>query len=107
MAIRFRTPKTMEYPGGYSVTILIVARDAIVDQEHGEFDPTNRTILVAKDLSPAERRWVLLHEKRHADADYDLWFHQTYAVKAPEGAEIDPTEVAEDDEAPQVPEELA
>ena len=100
----FKMPKKLEY-GEYVVTIHVIPREAIDDQDHGQFDPVTRRMDIAKDLRPAERRWVYLHEKGHADKDYELWFQQNFSVKAPEGAEFDPTETADDDEVPPHPQD--
>lgn len=91
----WRLPNRLEYPGpdgGFVVAIKIVPRESIHGGAHGDYDPDTDTIQIARDLSPAERRAVYLHEKKHADADYELWLAQKVPVKVPQSQDLEEEE---------------
>ena len=92
--VKYKIPEEIPYAWGYVVPVKIVPRDQI-NGENGDYDPDTDTIQIADDLSLPEKRWVYLHEKRHADADYEVWVSHRMAVKAPQGVERDDDEGAE------------
>lgn len=98
MASRFLIPKKLKYAWGFVVTISVVPRRKILDREHGIYDPVKNTIVIADDLSVPEKRWVYLHEKAHADVDYQLWAAQRCAIAAPEAIPVDSPDAEEEED---------
>lgn len=90
----FRIPKTLDFPGGYEATVLVVDRNGTeLGGDHGAWDVTNKIVYIAADLTPAEKRGVLyFHEWDHVATDWKLWSAQNIPMKLPEAAEPDPEE---------------
>lgn len=90
----WRLPKKLEWPWGYEVTVEVVER-AACEGDHGEWDAEKRVIYIVSDLTPAEKRGTLLHERDHAETDFKLWAAQNVPIKYPEGEEQEPEDDAE------------
>lgn len=72
-----RIPKKIKLPFGY--TIKVIQRtmkqlhEEIGSEVYGYWDDEERAIYLGKDLSAAKRRHALIHELKHALADYELY----------------------------------
>ena len=90
----WRLPKKLDFPWGYEVSVSVVDRGEI--NAHGEWECDGRTIKIARDLTPAEKRATLIHEVGHAYLDWQSWATQNVPLKEPQSLEPDPEEVEEE-----------
>lgn len=90
----WRLPKLLSFPWAYDVVVTVVDRADI--DAHGEWDCDDRTIKIARDLTPAEKRATLIHEMGHAYLDWQSWATQNVPLKEPQSLVPDPEEVEED-----------
>jgi hypothetical protein len=92
----YRLPRKVELPFGYEISVVQDVPDK--DDRAAEWDVDTRTIVVDRQLPPAEKRGAFLHELDHAWSDWKLWVAQNVPVRYPDALEPDPAE--KDEEQP-------
>jgi Zn-dependent peptidase ImmA (M78 family) len=82
-----KVPKRIRFPFGYTVVVRQVTlrelkKMAGGDDVYGLWDVDSRTIFVGKHLPVAKKRYVVVHELRHAMADFEHLHAELGVTKA-------------------------